>query len=116
MLQALDWIRDGVQTALDEAESPSLDALVLWLAHSEAAIRESQRGRQMSPNIKEAMLQHERDCRNIVELAAGDDREDRIELAKRQLHSAMIALERIQGKPQAGPVYAVIGDADGWGA
>jgi hypothetical protein len=38
MLQALDWIRDGVQTALDEAESPSLDALVLWLAHSEAAI------------------------------------------------------------------------------
>jgi hypothetical protein len=47
---------------------------------------------------------------------AGDDREDRIELAKRQLHSAMIALERIQGTPQAGPVYAVIGDADGWGA
>ena len=38
MLQALDWIRDGVQTALDEAEAPSLDALVLWLAHSEAAI------------------------------------------------------------------------------
>jgi hypothetical protein len=70
----------------------------------------------MSPNIKEAMLHTTNAMSNIVELAAGDDRENRIELAKRQLHSAMIALERIQGKPQAGPVYAVVGDADGWGA
>jgi hypothetical protein len=70
----------------------------------------------MSPNIKEAMLHTTNAMSNIVELAAGDDRENRIKLAKRQLHSAMIALERIQGTPQAGPVYAVIGDADGWGA
>ena len=70
----------------------------------------------MSPNIKEAMLHTTNAMSNIVELAAGDDREERIELAKRQLHSAIIALGRIQGKPQAGPVYAVIGDADGWGA
>jgi hypothetical protein len=70
----------------------------------------------MSPNVKEAMLLATNALRNIVELAAGDDREERIETAKRQLHSAMIALERIQGNPQAGPVYAVHGDADGFSA
>jgi hypothetical protein len=70
----------------------------------------------MSPNVKEAMLHTTNALRNIVELAAGDDREERIETAKRQFHSAMLALERIQGKPQSGPVYAVHGDADGFGA
>jgi len=70
----------------------------------------------MSPNLIQAIHHALNAHRNMVEIMDGDDREDRIELAKRQLHSAMIALERIQGKPQAGPVYAVIGDADGWGA
>ena len=70
----------------------------------------------MSPNLIEAMQHAVNAQRNIVEIMAGDDRDDRIELAKRQLHSAMIALERIQGKPQAGPVYAVIGGADGFSA
>lgn len=70
----------------------------------------------MSPNLIQAMQHAVNAQRNIVEIMAGDDREERIETAKRQLHSAMIALERIQGKPQAGPVYAVHGDADGWGA
>lgn len=70
----------------------------------------------MSPNVKDALLHATNAISNIVELAAGDDREERIETAKRQLHSAMLALERIQGKPQSGPVYVVHGDADGWGA
>ena len=70
----------------------------------------------MSPSVKDALLHATNAISNIVELAAGDDREERIETAKRQLHQAMIALERIQGKPQSGPVYAVHGDADGFGA
>lgn len=70
----------------------------------------------MSPNVKDALLHATNAIRNIVELAAGDDREERIETAKRQLHQAMIELERIQGKPQSGPVYVINGKADGWGA
>lgn len=73
----------------------------------------------MSPNVKEAMLLATNAMRNIVELAAGDDRGERIETAKRQLQQAMVALDRIQGAPQDGPVYVPVyvpyDERNGWG-
>ena len=69
----------------------------------------------MSPNLSQAMIYATNALKNMIEIAAGDDREARVETAQRQLESAMAALARIQGAPQAGPVYVAYDETNGWG-